>query len=48
MSLAGSRLLLGCTCCNQTRNVLVSAARASYPTLEQVIWSTMHNQTGAS
>ena len=37
-----------CTCCNQTRNVLVSAARASYPTLEQAIWSTMHNQTGAS
>jgi len=28
--------------------MLVSAAQASYPAPEQVIWRTMHNQTGAN
>jgi hypothetical protein len=29
------------------RNMLVSAAQASYPALGQAIWRTVHNQTDA-
>ena len=38
----------GCTCRNQVQNILVSAVQASYPTLGQVIWYMMHNQTDAT
>jgi hypothetical protein len=37
----------GCTCCDQIRNMLISAAQASYPATEQAIWCAMHNQTDA-